>query len=117
MAVLIAAVGVYGVVAQGVAQRTREIGIRVALGARPASVLRLVVAGSMARVLAGVAIGLALAAALTRAAAGFLYGVSATDPATFAATALALAAVAGVAALLPARRAMKVDPAQALRSE
>ncbi|HKG91127.1 MAG TPA: ABC transporter permease [Gemmatimonadaceae bacterium] len=117
LALLIAAVGISGIVAYAVAQRTREIGIRMALGARPAAVVRLVLAGSVKRVLLGVAIGLALATALGRAAQGFLYGVSATDALTFSATALLLLVVGAVAALLPARRATRVDPAQALRSE
>ena len=100
-----------------VSQRTREIGIRKALGAQTNDVLGLVIRQGMALVVVGLVVGLALALALTRLLAGQLYGVSATDPATFAAIALLLATVALVACWIPARRATKVDPMVALRCE
>jgi predicted permease len=109
--------GVYGVMAFLVSNRTREIGIRKALGAQTSDVLGLVIRQGMTLVVFGLAIGLALALALTRFIAGQLYGVSATDPATFAAIALSLATVAFVACWIPARRAVKVDPMIALRCE
>ena len=117
LALAVAAVGVSGVVAYALSQRTREIGIRMALGAPAGSVLRMILGENMRRVLIGVVIGLALAAAASRVAADLLYGVSALDPATFIVTPLLLLAVAVVAALLPARRATEVDPLIALRSE
>ena len=117
LALAVAAVGVSGVVAYALSQRTREIGIRMALGAPAGSVLRMILGENLRRVLVGVVIGLALAAAGSRVAADLLYGVSATDPATFIVMPLLLVAVALVAALLPARRATEVDPLIALRSE
>jgi len=117
LAVLLASVGIYGVLAYMVAQRTGEIGIRVALGAKPADVLVTVAGQGMALSAAGIAIGTVAALAVTRLLTKLLFGISATDPATFAGVALLLLAVAGLASYLPARRAMRVDPILALREE
>ena len=117
VALLLAAIGIYGVLAYTVAQRTSEIGIRMALGAPRSSVLRLVVGNGLALTLVGVAIGAAGAVVATRALERLVFGVSTTDPSVFALVALALTAVALCAALVPALRASRVDPIVALRSE
>jgi putative ABC transport system permease protein len=117
LALLLAAIGIYGVMAYLVSQRTREIGIRVALGARPSSVVRLVVAYALGLAGAGVAIGVAVASLLTRVMSGMLFQVSPTDPWTFAGITAVLFATALVAALTPARRAARVDPMVALRAD
>jgi putative ABC transport system permease protein len=114
---VIATVGIYGVISYAVSRRTREIGIRMALGAQASDVLRMVVWRGMSLTLIGVAIGLAGALALARVMKSLLFNVSATDPATFVGVALAMVAVALIASYIPARRATKVDPLQALRQE
>jgi putative ABC transport system permease protein len=117
LALALGAVGIYGVISYSVAQRTREIGIRMALGARRQEVLLLIV-GQCARLASlGVAIGLAGALLLTRLMSSLLYGVGAADPATYASVAILLVVVALAASYLPARRAMRMDPAIALRHE
>ena len=117
VALLIAAVGLYGVVAHSVTRRTQEVGIRIALGAAPASVVALLVRQGMKPALAGVALGAAGALAATRVLAGLLFDVKPNDPATFAAVCLLFAAVALMACWLPARRATRVSPGAALRWE
>jgi predicted permease len=117
LALVLAAVGIYGVISYAVAQRTHEIGIRMALGARPNNVLRVVVLESMTPVLGGVGAGLALSFALTRLMAHMLYGVNPSDPGTFCAVSLVLFTVAIGAAIVPAHRATRIDPVIALRHD
>jgi putative ABC transport system permease protein len=115
-ALVLAALGIYGVIAYGVVQRTRELGIRMALGARSDDVLRLVLRQGMA-VLAGLALGLCGAAVASRVLRGLLFGVGGIDPITYAGVAAFLATVALMASFLPARRAALADPVVALRNE
>jgi predicted permease len=117
LALLLAAVGMYGVIAYHVTARTREIGIRVAIGARPADVFRLVLGQGLRVTVAGIAIGLLLSAMASRLLANLLYGVSPTDPATWAAAVAVWLAVALAACWLPARRAARVEPVVALRQD
>jgi putative ABC transport system permease protein len=116
IAMMLATAGVFGVMAYSVSRRTREIGVRVALGARSRDVLAMVLGQGLRTVLIGVVVG-AAGAALTRAIQSLLFGVRATDPLTFAAVILLLLSVALLACYLPARRAAKVDPMVALRYE
>jgi predicted permease len=117
LALLLASVGIYGVVSYVVAQRVHEIGLRMALGARPLDILGLILGGAGKLALAGVVAGLAAALGVTRMMASLLYGISAADPITFVTVAVLLTAIALLACLIPARRAAKVDPAVALRCE
>ena len=117
VSLLLAAVGLYGVVSYTVAQRTREVGLRVALGATPGHVFRLVCASGFGTVLAGLALGLLGSAATTGLLEGQLYGVEPLDPAALGSAVFLLGAVAMTAHLLPIRRALRVDPTIALRAE
>jgi ABC-type antimicrobial peptide transport system permease subunit len=110
-------VGIYGAIAYSVTERTREMGIRMALGAPRAGILRLVLRQGLALALSGIALGLGASLALTRMMTTLLYHVSATDPAAFAGGAALFAAVAMLASYLPARKATRVDPVVALRGE
>src|SRR5205085_10307532 len=114
---LLAAVGIYGVMAYTVTQRTREIGIRMALGAAQSDVIRLVLGQGFRLVVAGLAVGMAGALAVTRVLRGLLFEVSPTDPVIFTSIALGLGIIAVLAGYLPARRAARVEPTVALRYE
>jgi len=113
---LLAAVGIYGVVAYFVTQRTGEIGLRMALGATPGRVLRLVVGQGMRPVVLGIVVGVGLAGAASRLLASLVFGVGTRDPLTFVAVPVMLGVVALAASVLPARRAIRVDPTKALQS-
>jgi ABC-type antimicrobial peptide transport system permease subunit len=117
LAVALAAIGLYGSVSYAVVRRTREVGIRLALGAETGAVVRLLVSGGLRMVVLGVLVGLGLALLVARLMAGLLYGVSAVDPVTFVLVPLALLGVAAVASWLPARRVRQVSPSSALRGE
>lgn len=117
LALVLAYIGLYGLLSYEVARRTRELGIRMALGAQQRDLLRLVVGQGILLVMIGAAIGMAVAMGVTRFIAAMLFGVHANDPATFAAVAILLMLVALAACYIPARRAMRVDPITALRYE
>jgi putative ABC transport system permease protein len=117
LALVLAVVGIYGVLAYGVTQRLREIGVRVALGASPRAVRRMVLGRTAALAIPGLAIGVAGSLALTRVLSRFLFQITPTDPATFAGVGSLLVAVASAAAYLPAKRASEVDPIVVLRGE
>ena len=117
LALILSAMGIYGVLAFSVEQRTQEIGVRMALGARASDVVHMILREGALLAVVGVAVGIAAAIALTRMAKSILYGVTATDPVVFAGTAIALSVVAAIASYVPARRATRVDPVIALRYE
>jgi ABC-type antimicrobial peptide transport system permease subunit len=120
MALVLGIIGIYGVISYAVSQRTREIGIRLALGAEKARILRMVIQEGLQLAVAGVAVGVVVALLLARMLSAFsqlLYGVRATDPLTFATVSATLTAVAALACYLPARRAAAIEPMHALRAE
>jgi putative ABC transport system permease protein len=117
VALLLGIVGIYGVISYVATERTREIGIRIALGAEPATVVRFIVGQGMVLAFVGAAAGLIAALALTRLMQGLLYGVKASDALTYFVVTLVLCGVAFVASYLPARRATRIDPLNALRSD
>ena len=117
LALVLASVGIYGVISYAVSQRTREIGVRMALGARPADVLRMILAEGLKLVAVGVALGVAAALMLTRLLEGMIYGVSMRDPLIFVLVNLLMVAVSLAACYVPALRATRVDPITALRYE
>jgi ABC-type antimicrobial peptide transport system permease subunit len=117
LAMVLAAIGIYGLVAYTVARRTREIAVHMALGAEPAALVRTIVTNAMTPVLIGVGIGAASALVLTRAMRSMLFGITPHDPATFALIIVLLSATAFVACLVPARRAARIAPLTALREE
>ena len=117
LGLLLAGVGLYGVIAYAVSERTREIGVRVAMGARRRDILALVLRGGMGLTVLGLGLGLAAAAVATRMLSAVLYGVSTTDAVTFAGVSLFILFVAAVASYVPARRAAALDPVVALRSQ
>jgi ABC-type antimicrobial peptide transport system permease subunit len=117
MALLLGVVGIYGVISYSVSQRTRELGIRLALGAPQSSVKTMVVRNGIWLAGIGAGVGLAASAGLTRIMATWLYGISPLDPLTYAAVSLGVLAAAGAASYLPAHRAATVDPVEALKAE
>jgi putative ABC transport system permease protein len=117
VALILATIGIYGVISHSVNQRTHEIGIRIALGAQPRDLFKLVVGQGLLLAVEGILIGLVASFLLTRIMSSLLYGVSTTDPAAFIGIPLLLIAVAFVASYLPARKAMKMDPIAALKHE
>ena len=117
LALVLASLGIYGVISYSVSQRTQEMGIRLAIGSPRTAVLKLIIGEGMKLTAMGVVIGLIVSLVLTRTMQALLFGVSATDPLTFAANAFLLTAVAALACSLPARRAAKIDPMEALRYE
>ena len=117
LALMLAMVGVFGVLAYSVQQRTREFGVRIALGATSREVFRLVVGSAVPVIAVGTVVGLAAAASLSRTIASFLFGVAPIDPVTFLLVVIVLAFTAAVAMTAPALRAMRVDPVEAFRAE